>query len=398
MRLGVLLSVVFLYPTLLSAHERVDPASVGLSVSELAPLEQAISDDIAAGALGGATLSIMKDGKLVYHKAYGTRGKGASEGPMRTDDIFRIYSMSKPITSVAIMKLHEDGKLNIKDPLHKYIPEYKSTTVLVNGAKLPQQQPITIEDLLRHTSGIVYGFFGDTPTRTEYKKVNLYDPAQTNKDMALKLASLPLEHQPGTKWEYSHSTDVLGHVIEIASGQSLGEYVEATILNPLGMEDTGFHVPEDKQDRVVEPQYPGLLNPMMKSAYQSGGGGMLSTADDYLTFTSMILNGGSYKGVQILKPETVAMMTTDQLGGITPGNYNLLGQGYGFGYGFAVRTDPVAAIAGTVGDYWWGGYAGTYFWIDPAHDLIVVYMMQAPKLRAPYRPKIRGAVYRALNN
>jgi len=398
MRLKILLSVVCLYPTSLFAHEMVDPASVGISVDKLAPLEQTIQDDIAAAKLSGATLSIMRKGKLAYHKAFGTRGKGASEGQMKTDDIFRIYSMSKPITTVAAMQLMEDGKLNIKDPLHKYIPEYKNATVLVDGKNVPQQQQITVEDLLRHTSGIVYGFFGDTPTRTEYKKVNLYDPAQTAKDMALKLASLPLEHQPGTKWEYSHSTDVLGHVIEVASGQKLGDYIQSEILQPLGMKDTDFYIPEDKKDRAVEPVYPGLLNPLQKPTYQSGGGGMLSTADDYLTFTSMLLNKGSYNGVQILKPETIDMMTRNQLGDIVPGNYNLLGQGYGFGYGFAVRTSADAAIAGTKGDYWWGGYAGTYFWVDPANEMITVFMMQAPKLRAPYRPKLRAAVYGALEN
>ncbi len=397
MRLSALLSIVFLYPSLLWAHEMVDPASVGISVGELASIEQTITDDITAGNMSGATLSIMRKGKLAYHKAFGTRGGGASQGAMKTDDIFRIYSMTKPITSAAIMKLAEEGKLNIKDPLHKYIPEFKNTTVLVDGNRIPQQNQITIEDLLRHTSGIVYGFFGDTPTRTEYKKVNLYDPSQSNKDMALKLANLPLEHQPGTNWEYSHSTDVLGHVIEVASGQNLGAYLQAEILEPLGMSDTDFHVPADKKDRVVEPQYPGLLNPMMKPTYQSGGGGLMSTADDYLTFTSMMLNKGSFNGVQILKPETVDLMTTDQLGSITGGNYDLLTNGYGFGYGYAVRKGDVAAIAGTKGDYWWGGYAGTYFWVDPEKELIVVYMMQAPKLRAPYRAKIRGAVYRALS-
>ncbi len=398
MRFTALLSVVLLYPSTLFAHEMVDPASVGLSVEKLAPLEQSIKADIAADKLNGATLSIMRDGKLAYHKAFGTRGKGASEGPMKTDDIFRIYSMSKPITSVGIMKLAEAGKLNVKDPVHKYIPEFKDSTVLVDGKRVPQNNQMTIEDLLRHTSGVVYGFFGDTPTRTEYKKVNLYDPMQSNKDMAVKLAGLPLEHQPGTKWEYSHSTDILGHVIEVASGQNLGEYLKAEILDPLGMDDTSFYAPADKKDRVVEPEYPGLLNPMMAPKYQSAGGGMLSTSDDYLTFTSMMLNKGTYNGVQILKPETVEMMTSNQLGDIVPGNYNLLGKGYGFGYGYAVRTSDEASIAGTKGDYWWGGYAGTYFWIDPAKDMSVVFMMQAPKLRAPYRPIIRSAVYGALEN
>lgn len=398
MRLSLLSTLILLYPFTVSAHEMVDPATVGISQEKLAPIEQTIRNDITAGHLSGATLSIMRRGKLAYHKAFGTRGKGASDGPMKPDDIFRIYSMTKPISSVAVMILAERGKLDVKDPVSKYIPEFKNTIVFVDGKRAPQNNPITLEDLLRHTSGITYGFFGDTPARAEYRKINLYDLEQSNKDLALKLAALPLEHQPGTKWEYSHSTDVLGYVVEIVSGQNFGDFLKAEILDPLNMKDSSFYVEKNKKDRVVEPEYPGILNPMIEPAHQSAGGGMLSTADDYLTFCSMMLNNGTYNGVQILKAETVALMTADQLGGIVPGNYNLLGQGYGFGYGFAVRQGADARIPGSKGDYWWSGYAGTYFWIDPAKDLITVFMMQAPKLRASYRPKIRGAVYGALTD
>ncbi len=398
MRVCVLFTLCFFTTFSAWAMEVVSPEKAGLSADKLAVIKTAIETDIADGKLGGATLSIMRHGKLGYHQAFGTRGKGASEGPIKTDDIFRIYSMSKPITSVAAMILVERGKLSVSDPLSKYVPAFANTTVLVDGKRVPQDKPITIADLLRHTSGVVYGFFGDTPTRTEYKKVNLYDPNQTNQQMAEKLAALPLEHQPGTKWEYSHSTDILGYVIEVASGTELTQFITDEILTPLKMTDTSFYVEEADKDRVVEPIYPGLLNPMQKPTYLSGGGGMLSTADDYLTFCSMLLNKGSLNGVQILKPETIEMMTKNQLGDIRPGNYDLLGPENGFGYGFSVRLTDEGRAKGAKGDYWWGGYAGTYFWIDPANELITVFMMQAPALRAPYRPRIRGWVYDALQN
>lgn len=398
MRLCVFLILCVFTAFTASAQEVVSPEKAGLSSEKLDMIKAAIDADIADGKLTGATLSIMRHGKLGYHQAFGTRGNGASEGPMKTDDIFRIYSMSKPITTVAAMILMERGKLSLSDPLTKYIPAFAETTVLIDGKRVPQANPITIADLMRHTSGIVYGFFGDTPTRTEYKKVNLYDPNQTNKQMAEKMADLPLEHQPGTKWEYSHSTDILGHVIEVASGMNLAQFVSQEILTPLKMNDTSYYVTADKKDRVVEPNYPGLLNPMQKPTYLSAGGGMLSTADDYLTFSSMLLNKGSLDGTQILKPETIALMTQNQLGDIRPGNYDLLGSENGFGYGFAVRLSDEGRAKGTKGDFWWGGYAGTYFWIDPANELITVFMMQAPKLRAPYRPRIRGWVYDALTD
>ncbi|WP_169568866.1 serine hydrolase domain-containing protein [Sneathiella limimaris] len=379
-----------------SAMEMVDPAKAGIDTNKLETAKTEIIKDISDGKLAGATLTVFRNGVIGYDEAFGTRGNGASEGPLKTDDIFRIYSMSKPITTTAAMILMERGKLKLEDPLSKYVPSFANSQVLADGKRVPQERPITIADLMRHTSGIVYGFFGDTPARAEYRNANLYDPNQTNAELADKLAMLPLEHQPGSAWEYSHSTDVLARVVEVASGQSIGDFVKTNILDPLGMKDTSFYVEAAKKDRVVEPQYPGLLNPLQKPTYQSGGGGMMSTAPDYVTFLRMILNNGSLNGTQILKPETVQLMTSDQLGDIKPGNYNLLGPVYGFGYGFAVRRSDEGPFPGSKGDLYWGGYAGTYFWIDPSENLITVFMMQAPKLRAGYRPRIRSWVYNAL--
>ncbi len=393
-----LLSVLclFLFSQSAFAQDIVKPETVGLSSAKLAEIDKALKADISAGKLSGATISIMRKGKLAYHKAFGTRGKDGAPGPLKTDDIFRIYSMTKPITSVAIMMLVEEGKISLDDPVSNYIPAFAETKVLAAGKMMPVKNAMTVRDLMRHTSGIVYGFFGDTPTRTEYKKVDLYGIQQTNSDLSGKLAALPLEHQPGTAWEYSHSTDVLGHIVEIASKQSLDSFFKERVLEPLGMKDTAFFVTADNKDRIAEPKFKGLSNPLTAPRLLSGGGGLVSTAPDYLKFAVMMMNEGKYEGGRLLNSETVKQMTTDQLGSIRPGNYNLLGRENGFGLGFSVRLTDEGRTVGSKGDYWWGGYAGTYFWIDPAKELITVFMMQQPDQRAPMRPRIRGWVYDAL--
>lgn len=380
------------------AMDVTKPENVGLSSEKLAAIDTALNADIAAGKISGATLSIMRKGKLAYHKAFGTRGKDGAAGPLKTDDIFRIYSMTKPLTSVAIMMLVEEGKIGLDDPVSAHIPAFANAKVLKEGKLIPAENAITVKDLLRHTSGIVYGFFGDTPVRTEYNKVDLYGIKQSTGEMVAKLASLPLEHQPGTTWEYSHSTDVLGHVVEIVSKQSLDIFFRDRILTPLEMQDTGFYVSADQKDRIVEPTFKGLSNPLIAPNLLSGGGGLMSTAPDYLKFTTMLINKGRYNEKILLKPETVEKMTRDQLGDIKPGNYNLLGKENGFGLGFSVRLTDAGTTRGTKGGYWWGGYAGTYFWVDPAKELITVFMMQQPELRAPMRLRVRNWVYGALTD
>jgi len=378
------------------AADITPPETVGLSSEKLGSIDSNLQEDIKNGLISGATVAVMRHGKLAYHKAFGTRGSGAAPGPLKSDDIFRIYSMTKPITTVGIMMLIEQGKIQLIDPVSKFIPAFADTKVMELGDLYTPDNPITIAGLLRHTSGIVYGFFGDTEARAEYRKVDLYDVKQTTAQMVNKLALLPLEHQPGDAWEYSHSTDVLGRVIEVVSGKKLDQFFADEILGPLGMTDTAFFVSEEKKDRIVEPQFEGLSDPLEVPKLHSGGGGLMSTADDYLIFSSMMLNGGIYEGKRFLKEETVARMTQDQLDGVRPGNYDLLTDENGFGYGFAVRLVEQGYAAGSKGSYWWGGFAGTYFWIDPVQELIIVFMIQQPDQRSLYRPKIRNWVYNAI--
>lgn len=381
-----------------NAADLSKPEAVGLSSEKLAVIDKAIQADIASGKMSGATVSIMRKGKLAYHKAFGNRGVGGTDAPLKTDDIFRIYSMTKPITSAAIMMLVEDGKLGLDDPVSQYIPAFSDPKILKGGKLNKAEKAITVRDLLRHTSGIVYGFFGKSEARAEYNKVDLYSIKQSTSDMVGKLAALPLEHQPGTAWEYSHSTDVLGHLVEIVSKQPLDQFFKDRILTPLNMKDTAFFVPSKKAERIVAPKFKGLSDPLIAPNYLSGGGGLVSTASDYLKFATMVMNKGRHGDKQILKAETIAQMTSNQLGDIRPGNYDLLGPENGFGLGFSVRLTDEGRAAGSKGDLWWGGYAGTYFWIDPAKELIVVFMMQQPDQRAAMRPKLRNWVYSALTD
>ncbi|MEH6525114.1 MAG: serine hydrolase domain-containing protein [Sneathiella sp.] len=390
------LITLFAFSNTVFATDITPPEKVGLSSEKLEIIDTNIQEDIDNGIISGATVAVMRHGKLAYYKAFGTRGRGAVPGPLKTDDLFRIYSMTKPITTVGIMMLFEQGKIQLDDPVSKFIPAFADTKVMELGDLYAPDNLITIADLLRHTSGIVYGFFGDTEVRTEYRKVDLRDVTQTTTEMVDLLAALPLEHQPGTAWEYSHSTDVLGRVIEVVSGKRLDQFLKKEILDPLGMVDTAFYVAGEKRDRIVEPQFKGLSNPLKEPKLHSGGGGLMSTADDYLIFSSMMLNGGIYEGTRILKDETVTMMTQDQLGDVRPGNYDLLTDANGFGFGFAIRLTDQGFAAGSKGSYWWGGYAGTYFWIDPVQELIIVFMMQQPNRRSLYRPRIRNWVYGAM--
>ena len=339
--------------------------------------------------------------------------------PMTKDTIFRLYSMTKPITSVAAMMLVEDGKLALGDPVSKYIPQLgKTMNVAVekaatDGTKTEELVPVvremTIHDLFRHSAGLTYGFFGDTPAKRAYLEKNVgRDPSITNAELMDQLASLPLGYQPGTTWDYSHATDVLGRVIEVVSGTTLYRFDKERILDPLGMRDTSFYVTDEaKQGRVAEPfandrtigTGSQVGDPRIEGRYESGGGGMVSTTMDYARFLQMLMNGGRLDGKRILGPKTVAYMTSDHLGSvITPGPYYLPGPGFGFGLGFAVRKDAgVSPVEGSVGEYNWGGAAGTYFWVDPKEDMFVVYMMQSPSKRVYYRTILKNMVYSAIS-
>lgn len=351
--------------------------------------------------IAGATVLIQQHGRPVFAESFGVRDP-ADGAPMTADAIFRIYSMSKPITAVAAMMLVDDGKLKLDDPLAKYIPAFANVTV---GARhRPLARPITIEDLLRHTSGITYGFYGETAVRKLYATSDLYDGEVTNAKFVDRLAKLPLQEQPGTLWDYGHSADVLGRVIEVISGQTLYQFEKERLLDPLGMHDTMFELADPAmQARVAEPlpadrfgePIAGVGDRIPKNAWQAGGAGMVSTIHDYARLMQMLLNGGTLDGRRYLKTETVATMTTDHLGpGIARDDFYFPGPDSGFGLGFAVRTKAEPPLR--TGEYRWDGVGGTCFFVDPEDDLFVIVMMRSPSQRNRVETDLRLIVYDAL--
>jgi CubicO group peptidase (beta-lactamase class C family) len=335
---------------------------------------------------------------------------------MGWDAIFRIYSMSKPITTVCAMMLFEQGKLALSDPVAKYIPDFKNVKVgeekrdadgKVTLDLVAPKRPMTIQDLMRHTSGLTYGFFGEGAVKKAYIEANLNADDPDNTEFANRLARLPLVYQPGTTWEYSQATDVLGRVIEVVTGKPLYQAFKEMLLDPLGMTDTSFYVTDPaKQPRIAEPftsdrtigAGAAVNDPRVARKYESGGGGLVGTAMDYARFAQMLLNGGTLDGRRYLGPKTIAYMASDHIGdAIKRGPYDLVGLGHKFGLGFAVRTDAgISPAAGSVGDYAWGGAGGTYFWVDPAEKMFVVFMMQSPSKRAQFRPLLRNMIYAAI--
>ena len=383
------------------------PEEVGLSQAALDRLSAALTDRIASGHIPGAVALVARHGKVAYHQSFG-RLDPSSDAPMGTDAIFRIYSMTKAIVSVATMMLWEEGRLLLSDPIGKYIPAFASTQVgVVNGDSYTltaPNNPITVQDLLRHTSGLTYEFRGTGPIHKAYGEARVARFKQTNADQAEELAGLPLLHQPGTIWEYSRSTDVLGRLVEVISGQTLGAFLTERILTPLGMTDSGFSVPHGAQSRIAEPfsKDPeggvdvALLDVRRPAIFESGGGGMVATTMDYARFLAMLLGNGRLVGTRLLGRKTIELMTSDHLGTIA-GAADLLPPGHGFGLGFAVRTHAgMAPFPGSVGNYYWGGAAGTTFWVDPAERLYAVLMVQAPLQREYYRILFRDMVYAAL--
>lgn len=378
------------------------PEDVGLSAVALDRLSAALKDRVAAGHVPGAVALVARHGKIAYHEAFGAIAPGGA--PMTTDAIFRIYSMTKPIVSVAVMMLWEEGRLLLSDPIAKYIPAFATTQVGID--KTPVVRAITVQDLLRHTSGLTYEFRGNSPVHKAYIEARVARLKQTNADHVATLAALPLLHQPGAHWEYSRSTDVLGRLVEVVSGQSLGAFLSQRILNPLGMTDTAFSVPENHHARVAEPfaKDPeggtdvALLDVKRTALFESGGGGLVGTSMDYARFCAMLANNGRLGDVRLLGRKTIELMTSDHLGNI-PSNPDLLPPGHGFGLGFAVRTSAgMAPFPGTVGNYYWSGAAGTSFWVDPAERLYAVLMIQAPVQREHYRLLFRDLVYAAVTD
>ncbi|MEO8714884.1 MAG: serine hydrolase domain-containing protein [Acetobacteraceae bacterium] len=379
------------------------PEEVGLSPAALARLRAALNSRIEKGHIPGAVAAIARNGRLAFHEAFGARDPLAGD-PMAEDAIFRIYSMTKPIVSVAAMMLWEEGRFVLGDPISRYIPAFAATKVLADGASVAPEREITIQDLLRHTSGLTYEFRGNAAVHRAYMDAKIFRRSQTNEDQAAMLAALPLIGHPGTRWEYSRSTDVLGRLVEIVSGQSLAEFVKTRILDPLGMADSGFFVPEADHARLAggfakDPETGAdvaLLEVREKPSFESGGGGMVATALDYIRFTQMLLDNGNAGGTRLLGRKTSELMTADHLGAIK-GDPDLLPPGHGFGLGFAVRLAPgIAPFPGSIGSYFWGGAAGTSFWVDPRERLTAVLMIQAPGQREHYRLLFRDLVYAAI--
>jgi CubicO group peptidase (beta-lactamase class C family) len=384
-----------------------DPAALGFSVERLARLGSSLEGDVKVGRIPGAVVLVARHGKVAYFETFGQQNH-ESGAPMRKDSIFRIYSMTKPIVSVAVMTLWEEGRFDLDDPISKYLPEFsnmqvarvqKDTSGKPGVVLEPARRAPTIQQLLTHTGGLSYDILPkspDYPVRQMYVDAGIGNPEDSLAEMVAKIARLPLAYQPGTVWEYSRSADVLARLVEVVSGQPIDRFLASRIFVPLGMKDTGFWVPKDKLDRLAEGfASDRMIDVTRPPKLMSGNYGLVSTAEDYTRFEQMLINGGTLNGVRILGPRTVAYMTSDQIGAIR-GPIYLPGPGYGFGLGFAVRlTEGQAPASGTVGDYDWGGRAGTIFWVDPKEDLTTVLMVQ--RIGIDYSQLIRTLVYQALN-
>ena len=402
----------------LAAHAQGLPASnpreLGLAPGRLQRIAPAIERDIAAGLIPGAVMLIARHGRVGYFDAFGMRDKARGD-PMRRNAIFRLGSMTKPITIAAAMTIVEEGRLSLADPISKYLPEFAHMQVGIEepdsaGGEtklrlVPAAREIRIEDLLRHTSGFTYEALGSGPKVKEmYRDAGIGSPDETAAEMVGKLARLPLMYQPGTVWEYGRSIDVLGRILEIVSGVRLPELLAERVLRPLRMIDTGYWVTPEKQDRIADvlPAAPEehqlLLDVTKPPRFEGGGSGLVATAGDYARFMQMLVNGGTLGGVRILSRKSVELMTSNQLGPDirTQGWSYYPGPGYGYGFGLAVRkTLGVSPQIGSVGDYFIEGLYGTFAFADPSEQLVAVFMIQSQEWRY-YRPLIKALVLQSI--
>ena len=398
------------------ALQMVQPELVGMDSQRLSRVTQAMQEFVDAGQLAGVVTMAARDNKIVHFESVGYRDLEAQD-PMANDDIFRIYSMTKPITGVAMMILYEEGKFRLSDPVEKHIPEFTNLQVAAgedadgNLITVAQEHKMTIRELMSHTGGLSYGLFSQSKVDDMYNDVNVLDPDSTLQDMIDKLAQIPLRQQPGSQWHYSVSVDVQGYLVEKLSGQKFSEFLEERIFKPLNMVDTDFYVPEEKVDRfaqvygygpdgslMAQEGFGGSNNYLVDQAFESGGGGLVSTAMDYMRFAQMVLNGGELDGARILAPLTVELMHRNQMPKSVPG-IGLGARGTTFGLDFAIIEDPVEAESYSKGEFYWGGAAGTWFWIDPVEDLVFVGMIQQFGGQTPVpdvRGKSRQMVYQAI--
>jgi CubicO group peptidase (beta-lactamase class C family) len=392
---------------------RVDPGKARFSASSLARIDQFFADEIARDRIPGAVVAIAREGRLVYYKAIGFHDKAAGV-PLTTDAIFNLASMTKVMTVVGALTLYEEGKLPLKAPLSQWYPQFQSMQVGIvdSGGSIRTEaakNPIFIQDLMRHTTGLTYGARGNTPVHKLYPASSAGAAfAMTGPEFLDALGKVPLLYHPGTTWDYGFSTDVLGLVVEKITGKTLGGALEERVWSKLGMRDTTFSVPTEKRSRLAQPlpndpitgkpQSIRILRDQPK--FDCGGSCAFSTAADYIRFGQMLLNGGTLEGKRVLSPNTVAFMTVDHLGQNIKNNVagtEAGRDGYGFGLGVAVRTVPgVASTNGSVGDYTWNGANGTLFWVDPKEQLVVVTMTVGPgEIRKYYREQMAALVYGA---
>jgi len=391
---------------------KANPEEVGLSSERLRRINKAMEGYVDENKLAGVITMVARRGKVAHFESFGMSDRG-SKKPMEADTIFRIYSMSKPITSVAVMMLYEEGHFHLNDPVSKFIPEFKSVKVFVrkteSGVELAEpKREITIRDLLTHTSGLAYGLGKDSPVEEMYQDEKMLRWDETVEEKVGRLVKLPLANQPGSAWRYSISVDVLGYLVEVISGRRLDVFLEERIFKPLGMEDTGFYVPEEKIGRFAalykaketdDVGHEGTLylgDFSKLPLFLSGGGGLVSTAWDYMRFCQMLLNGGELDGVRLLGRKTVELMTTNHLTNelIQQGN---MAKGFGFGLGFAVLMDVAQSeTVGSEGEYSWGGAASTGFWINPEEELIGILMTQFIPYTGRFTEDLKVLTYQAI--
>ena len=403
---------------------KIEPDAAGMSEARLERItEHFATTYVDTGKIAGCQTTVVRGGHVAYHRSLGLMDRERAI-PMADDAIFRIYSMTKPIASVALMQLYERGMFQLLDPVHRYIPEWRTLQlgeVHDDGSvtTVKPERPMNVRDVLMHTTGLPGGLFPGNPIDDAFGQARAALPEQTLESVTALLAEHPLKFQPGTQWNYGLSTDIVGRLVEILSGQRFDEYLRQELFEPLGMVDTGFFVPEDQQPRLAACyQYrPGNTPSLMEGPfangileprpYLSGAGGLVSTTHDYVAFCQMLANGGQLDGRRVLGRKTLELMTVNHLpGGATLqdmaiGGFGEAGfEGVGFGLGFAVGLGPAATtFAGSAGDFYWGGAASTAFWVDPAEDLFVVFMTQLfPSIAYPFRAQLRALVYQSIDD
>jgi len=416
---GLLLTTTMALPARAEGSYEI-PAGAHFNPQKLAKVGDYLREEIAGGKIPGAVLLIQQHGKPVYHEFFGVRDVATKE-PMTDDTIFRLFSMTKPITSVVAMQLIDEGKMSLDDPVSKYISSFANVKLGVEKKGddgkptldlVAPKRPPTIRDLMTQTSGIAYGFYGNSLVRKAYVAADIYGGDPDNAEFAERIAKLPLEVEPGALWDYGHSTDILGRVMEVVSGKSLLAVEKEKLLDPLGMKDTVFYVTDPAKKHLIAKPVPndsdfrvgfvGYADVPMK--WESGGGGMVSTMADFARFAQMILDGGKFGGKQYLGDKAFKAMTTDHVGpgsGVGRDYLYFPGDGFGFGLGFGVRTNPGNAKPpppGDLGELKWDGASGCYFVIDPKQDMFFVLLEQTPSERQKIQPMVKKLIYEAMEN